>query len=126
MKYELTGISGVNLMHVAQISPSTEHMVQIIEEDETEDEEEKVQERVDLSMRQRSKRWLPLLNRRRSVDRDVTFKGLKSNEKYEVTISTIINGKKIHCVTVALTEKAPSGSEHDKELKHSLSENTSE
>ena len=113
-------------MHVAQISPSTEHMVQIIEEDETEDEEEKVQERVDLSMRQRSKRWLPLLNRRRSVDRDVTFKGLKSNEKYEVTISTIINGKKIHCVTVALTEKAPSGSEHDKELKHSLSENTSE
>ena len=98
-------------MHVAQISPSTEHTVQIIEEDETEDEEEKAEERVDLSMRQRTKRWLPLLKRRRSVDSDVTFKGLKSNEKYEVTISTIINGKKIHSVTVALTDKALSDSE---------------
>ena len=83
-------------MHTAQISPPTasDSQIQIIEEKER-DEEKKP--------RKASRKWsLSLLRRERSVDTDVTFTGLAMTEEYSVTISTIINGKRILSLTQTL------------------------
>ena len=98
MKYELTRISGVDLLHSAQISPPTASDCQIqIVEDKDSDEEDtspQVSRKFSLSLRRRPRR----------VDTNVIFTGLERAEEYSVTISTIINGKRIVSLTQTLAE----------------------
>ena len=76
MKYELTRISGVDLLHSAQISPPTASDCQIqIVEDKDSDEEDtspQVSRKFSLSLRRRPRR----------VDTNVIFSGLERVEEY--------------------------------------------
>lgn len=110
MKYELTRISGVDLLHSAQISPPTtsDEQIQIVEEKDSDEEENSPQV---------SRKWsLPLRRRPRRVDTNVIFTGLEGAEEYSVTITTIINGKRIVSLTKALVEVDKSPGENSLKL----------